>query len=110
MTIEQLGSIGEFVAAIAVIVSLVYLAIQVKQHTSELAFQSFRDVFNGYSGFRTKILENSTLVEITVKAKSSDALTVEEEIQLGYLIEEYLFCSPAVLYAYYVRKIWIGVK
>jgi hypothetical protein len=94
MTIEQLGSIGEFVAAIAVIVSLVYLAIQVKQHTSELALQSFRDVFNGYSSFRSKILENSALAALTVKAQSSpDTLTEEEKIQLGYLFEEYLFCS-----------------
>ena len=94
MTIEELGSIGEFIAAIAVILSLVYLAIQVKQHTSELAFQSFRDVFNGYSGIRTRILENPELVQLTVRARSNpDSLTEEEKIQLGYLIEEYLFCS-----------------
>jgi hypothetical protein len=33
MTLEDLGNIGEFVAAIGVIVSLVYLATQIRQNT-----------------------------------------------------------------------------
>jgi len=34
MTLEDLGNIGEFVAAIGVIISLVYLATQIRQNTS----------------------------------------------------------------------------
>lgn len=35
MTIQELGSIGEFVAAIATIATLVYLAIQIRQNTAQ---------------------------------------------------------------------------
>jgi hypothetical protein len=31
MTLEDLGNIGEFVAAIGVVVSFVYLAVQIRQ-------------------------------------------------------------------------------
>ena len=33
MSLEDLGNIGEFVAAIAVVVSLIYLAVQIRQNT-----------------------------------------------------------------------------
>jgi hypothetical protein len=36
MTISQLGSIGEFVGAIGVVVTLVYLAFQIRQNTTQL--------------------------------------------------------------------------
>ena len=36
MTLEDLGNLGEFVAAIGVIASLVYLALQIRQNTASL--------------------------------------------------------------------------
>ena len=33
MTLEQLGSIGELIGAIGVIISLVYLALQIRTNT-----------------------------------------------------------------------------
>jgi hypothetical protein len=37
MTLMELGAIGEFVGAIAVVVTLVYLAIQIRQNTHAMA-------------------------------------------------------------------------
>lgn len=36
MTLQDLGSIGEFVGAVAVVVSLIYLAVQIRQNTHQL--------------------------------------------------------------------------
>jgi len=36
MTISELGSIGEFVGAIGVVVTLIYLAFQIRQNTTQL--------------------------------------------------------------------------
>jgi hypothetical protein len=36
MSLEDLGNIGEFVAAVAVVVSLIYLAVQIRQNTSQI--------------------------------------------------------------------------
>ena len=36
MTISELGSIGEFVGAIGVVITLIYLAFQIRQNTTQL--------------------------------------------------------------------------
>ncbi len=36
MTLTELGALGEFVGAIAVVVTLVYLAIQIRQNTHSM--------------------------------------------------------------------------
>jgi hypothetical protein len=42
MSLEDLGNIGEFVAAAAVIVSLIYLAVQIRQNTKSLRASTFQ--------------------------------------------------------------------
>ena len=37
MSLEDLGNIGEFVAAVAVVISLVYLAVQIRQNTTQMS-------------------------------------------------------------------------
>jgi len=50
MTLQDLGSVGEFVAAVATVVTLVYLAIQIRQNTRFVRASSFqactRDAFD----------------------------------------------------------------
>lgn len=53
MTLEQMYFICEIVAAIAVIMSLIYVGVQVKENTKATratAAQSFVDTMNGYVG------------------------------------------------------------
>ena len=42
MNIQDLGSIGELIAALATLLTLGYLAIQLKQNTSALKSQTFQ--------------------------------------------------------------------
>ena len=46
MTLEDLGNIGEFIAAIAVVVSLVYLAIQIRQNTNSVRTSTYQAVLD----------------------------------------------------------------
>jgi hypothetical protein len=48
VTIDQLGSIGEFVASIATLATLVYLAFQIRQNTALARAQSIREISNFY--------------------------------------------------------------
>lgn len=45
MTIQQLGSVGEFVAAIATLVTLAYLAFQIRQNTRVSRAELTKDLF-----------------------------------------------------------------
>jgi hypothetical protein len=51
MTIQELGSIGEFTSAVVVVISLLYLAAQVRHATSVARAQSKRDLLYTYSFF-----------------------------------------------------------
>jgi len=42
VTLEQLGNIGEFVAAIAVVVSIFYLAMQMRQNTASVRATAYQ--------------------------------------------------------------------
>ena len=47
MSLEDLGNIGEFVAAVAVVVSLIYLAVQIRDNTRSLQAASLQSVLDG---------------------------------------------------------------
>ncbi len=97
MTIEQLGSLGEFVAAIAVLISLVYVGLQVRQNTSELRRGAFRDVFQSYSAHRRQLYSDTELAQLIAKAKHSalDDISEDERLRLD---------------AYYTEIVWITVQ
>lgn len=46
---QLLGNIGEFVAAIAVVVTLVYLAIEVRQHSQSTRAATYSEVTRGWT-------------------------------------------------------------
>jgi hypothetical protein len=47
MSLEDLGNIGEFVAAVGVIISLVYLAVQIRQNTKSVRSNSNQQILQG---------------------------------------------------------------
>jgi hypothetical protein len=49
MTLTDLGNLGEFVSAVAVVVSLVYLAIQVRQNTRAMRVSSHHATKTAYN-------------------------------------------------------------
>ena len=51
ITLTDLGNLGEFVGAIAVVASLIYVGIQLRQNTAAIRIttaQAFTDTWNGY--------------------------------------------------------------
>lgn len=68
MTIMEIGAIGEFVGAIAVVVTLVYLAIQMRQNTNALKLNVARSVTEELQDMFSLAASNRALAEIIVKA------------------------------------------
>ena len=48
MTLSDLGNIGEFVGAIGVIASLIYVGLEVRRNTKALSAQAHETVVSGY--------------------------------------------------------------
>ena len=94
MTIQELGSIGELVGAVAGLVTLVYLSMQMRQtrlSAEETAYfarqQATATNVNMYSRWRQS-LQNPQLAGILIKADRGESLTATEQLQLSSTFEE----------------------
>ena len=70
MNIEQLGSIGEFVAAIATVATLIYLAFQLRQNTRALKATAFQSVVSEMGKNVEPLMNNGEMAEIFLKVMS----------------------------------------
>jgi hypothetical protein len=80
---QILGSYGEFVGAIAVFVTLVYLAVQVRSARADADANSFNSTSSNSISVETAFLQKA---EIWVKANEGQELTAEEEFTFNTLI------------------------
>jgi hypothetical protein len=97
MNIQELGSLGEFVGAIAVMVTLVYLAIQTRltrkaaEETAKFAsMQMLQGVADMYSRWRLARM-NPEIAELLVKSRGSERLTDAEQLIYSAAFEELFF-------------------
>ena len=82
LTIEELGSIGEFISSIVVLITLIYLAVQVRQTRNATIASTMQ---TNRVQFQNIMLANrdSLIAPIIIKADNNEALTQEEEYRLS---------------------------
>ncbi len=64
MDIQVLGAWGEFLGGIAVILTLVYLAIQIRQNTTSVRVSSFQSVTSQIADLNLAVLEHEEVAAI----------------------------------------------
>lgn len=74
MTIMELGAVGEFIGAIAVVVTLIYLAIQVRQNTNALKLSTTQSVTEELQDMYALLASSQELTEVLVKASRESEL------------------------------------
>jgi len=77
MTFQDLGSVAELIGSIGVVVSLAYLAIQVRQNTTLLRMAATQNLVTANIDINRDIAGNKELSELIQKAmrKGFDGLT-----------------------------------
>jgi hypothetical protein len=82
MTIQDLGSIGEFISSLAVLVTLLYLAVQARQTHKETVAST---MLANRMQFQNIMIANrdSLIAPIILKADKGEALSHEEEYRLS---------------------------
>ena len=87
MTIQDLGSIGELVAAIATLVTLIYLATQVRQNTRALKSATFQNISGEMGKNVEPIISNADLAAVMVKGNTDpDSLSAEERLRYSSML------------------------
>lgn len=101
MTLIDLGSLGEFISGIAVVVSLAYLAIQIRHNTRAVRSSMHQDMIESSSRIAESISDNADLGRILLKADDDyDSLTSVERIRFEAYAERIWANFESVFYSY----------
>ena len=90
MNWEAIGAVGETIGALAVIISLIYVAVQIRAQTREARLQSSYQITEA---FREAIssLQDAQRAELTIKAlKDVGSLSDSERLQFNAISQRYL--------------------
>jgi len=91
-TAQLLGNLGEFFGAIAVVVTLAYLAFQVRQTTQQLRRVEMNEGMGQFSIPRMAIATDRGLAELLVKAAQvPDELDAADELRIGFVRSEFMW-------------------
>ncbi len=98
MTLEDLGNLGEFVGAIGVVASLLYLAFQIRQNTSQMEqntrsteFATLNALVQDAQQFRLLVAQDAECMRIYREGlRDFESLNEEERWRFGALMQ-YLF-------------------
>ena len=82
MTLQDFGNLGEFVGAIAVVISLVYLAAQIRQNTRALHSSSYAQSAEQLWLVNLAIAQDRDLARIWTEFVAGEPLTLEDTTRL----------------------------
>jgi len=89
--LELLGNIGDFAGGIGVVVTLVYLAFQIRQNTRVVRTSNFRNVLDASSRFASAITGSAEVADIYRRGLVSyTQLSETEQIRFHGLVSELL--------------------
>jgi hypothetical protein len=89
MTLGELASIGEFVGGIGVVVTLIFVGVQLRQNTRAVQRSSAREAGNALVGAVQLHADSAELTDLTLRALDSlEQLTPVER----YRFESWMYC------------------
>ena len=84
MNLETLGNIGDFLGGLAVIVSLLYLAIQIRQNTKAVRSSSYHQAAEQTWNYCLAVAQDPTLAEILARRVAGEPLSVADELRVNF--------------------------
>ena len=81
MTLTELANVGEFVGGMAVIFSLAYLALQIRQNTRSVRSASFQSLVDSFSQVSLELSKDAELTRIYTTGLSEPGQLTEQELQ-----------------------------
>ena len=117
MSIMELGALGEFVGAFAVVATLIYLAYQIRQSRALLLSNAYQARTDAVTSVYLAMAQDASLVNLLGRANSGEDLSDDEQLrcatfvsiafrnfennhfqhQLGLLTEEHFEASEVAL-------------
>jgi len=89
LTLGELGSLGEFVAAFATLITLAYLAVQVRQNTAQQRREELVSIQHGQNSV-VSALQDPELAEAYVRAASGRGASASQQMRAQSWVIQYL--------------------
>ena len=96
-TIELLGNLGEFVGALLIAATLIYLAIQTSATSKNVEILKGQNITSTIGRFNEKIVESEEIAGIWIRGREGQELSPEEELR---------FHSLWILWVHIPRVLW----
>ena len=93
MNWEAIGAIGEIVGALAVVTTLLYLSVQIRESRKVSVAEGSSKGMELHSNWRNTLLQNTDAAATLAKANVGEELSERERVQLQFLSDELFFAS-----------------
>ena len=94
MDLTQLANLGEFIGGVAVLVTLIYLAVQMRQSNQIATADAVAQTVSTLSTYR-QMLADDGVSEVWAKAQREEALSPKEKVQIHAVLSELTYASFA---------------
>ena len=81
MTIQDIGAIGEVLGAIGVIVTLLYLARQIRQSSHSIQGQTYDSIVRSLNEMNQFGINDREILSTSVRAVSGEKLSMEDDLR-----------------------------
>jgi len=115
MNWDAIGAIGENIGAFAVVISIIYLAVQIRQNTKTVAANTAQAVTDSAVDALMRVAESHDLSSVAAKTFAGDkSLTGVEQMQLQLVLRSLFRNFENYFYqhrrGYFEEEIWAGYK
>jgi hypothetical protein len=86
MNWEAIGAAAESVGSLAVIITLVYLTIQLRQNTKAIEHSTYRGVIDDANQWMYKLIENPEIAELYQAGMRGDEQSSSDRLRFGLLM------------------------
>ncbi len=91
MNLQELGNIGEFIGGLAVIASLIYLAVQIRQNTLSMRASAYQDAVRSANEWGALFVHHPETVSVFRKGLAEpDSLDPAEASEFIHILEALL--------------------
>ena len=115
MELDQLGSIGSIISGIAVVISLIYLAIQIRQNTEAGRTSTYQSIVSDFGTMNNNLAGNPELSHMFVDAlENYHKFDDQEKARISQMFFQIFRMFENMFYqqkkGYLDQDLWIGWK
>ena len=97
---EAIGAVGELFGALAVVLTLGYLAVQVKQNSQGMKVAAKIDIEKSFGEYTGLILQDSALLELQLRGMKGEELGEVEYAKFSLLMQKATRSFSSMYYQY----------